>query len=176
MKGMSEREYSAHSGLSRGAVQKAKKTSRLVLFADGSINATASDARYRDLTHPGKARADGGAQASGSADPSAFLKARTVNEVVKAQRAQMRLAKERGELVDRARAEMLVFRLARQERDAWVTWPSRVAALMAAEIGAEMEQASGQKTLIDPAIAQRILERHVRAQLDGLADPSLRLG
>ncbi|MDP1669672.1 hypothetical protein [Phaeovulum sp.] len=176
MKGMSEREYSAHSGLSRGAVQKAKKTSRLVLFADGSINATASDARYRDLTHPGKARADGVAQASGSADPSAFLKARTVNEVVKAQRAQMRLAKERGELVDRARAEMLVFRLARQERDAWVTWPSRVAALMAAEVALGMEKQTGTPVIIEAAILQRVLEAHVRQHLDALADLRVSLG
>jgi hypothetical protein len=40
MKGMSERAYAAKSGLSRGAVQKARKTGRLVLFADGSINAS----------------------------------------------------------------------------------------------------------------------------------------
>ena len=30
-------------------------------------------------------------------------------------------------VIDRARAETLVFRLAREERDAWVTWPARVA-------------------------------------------------
>jgi len=30
MEGMSEREYAAHSSLSRGAVQKARKTGRLV--------------------------------------------------------------------------------------------------------------------------------------------------
>jgi hypothetical protein len=30
----------------------------------------------------------------------------------------------------------VVFRLARQERDTWVTWPARVAALMAPEQGA----------------------------------------
>ena len=39
MEGMSEREYSAHSGLSRGAIQKARKASRLVVYSDGSINA-----------------------------------------------------------------------------------------------------------------------------------------
>ncbi|TCM72022.1 peptidase S49-like protein [Rhodovulum steppense] len=44
-------------------------------------------------------------------------------------------------LVDRARAETLVFSLARQERDTWVTWPTRVAALMAAQLSAEMEKA-----------------------------------
>ncbi len=41
MEGLSERGYSAHSGLSRGAVQKARKTGRLVLFGDRSINAAA---------------------------------------------------------------------------------------------------------------------------------------
>ena len=30
MEGMSEREYSAHSGLSRGAIQKARKSGQLV--------------------------------------------------------------------------------------------------------------------------------------------------
>ena len=36
---MSERAYTAHAGLSRGAIQKARKSGRLVLFADGSIGA-----------------------------------------------------------------------------------------------------------------------------------------
>ena len=45
MQGMSEREYAAHAGLSRGAIQKAKSFGRLMLHADGSIDAAASDAR-----------------------------------------------------------------------------------------------------------------------------------
>jgi hypothetical protein len=49
MEGMSER---AHSGLSRGAIQKARKTGRLVLFGDGSINAAASDVRRAELSDP----------------------------------------------------------------------------------------------------------------------------
>ena len=49
----------------------------------------------------------------------------------------MAIQKKKGALVDRARAEALVFRLARQERDVWVTWPARVAALMAADVAAE---------------------------------------
>lgn len=31
MQGMSERAYAAHAGLSRGAIQKARKSGRLVL-------------------------------------------------------------------------------------------------------------------------------------------------
>ena len=34
MQGMSERQYAAHVGLSRGAIQKAKTAERLVLFAE----------------------------------------------------------------------------------------------------------------------------------------------
>ncbi len=40
--GMSERAYAAHAGISRGAVQKARASGRLVLHADGSIDAPAS--------------------------------------------------------------------------------------------------------------------------------------
>ena len=52
MEGLSERAYAEHAGLSRGAVQKARKNGRLVLFADGSINAAASDARQGAMTDP----------------------------------------------------------------------------------------------------------------------------
>ncbi|NYS26920.1 hypothetical protein HUK65_18375, partial [Rhodobacteraceae bacterium 2376] len=49
---MSERQYAAHVGLSRGAIQKAKEAGRLVLFADGSIDAEASDQRRAAMTDP----------------------------------------------------------------------------------------------------------------------------
>ena len=45
MQGMSERDYAARAGLSRGAIQKAKMAGRLVLHPDGSIDAAGSDAR-----------------------------------------------------------------------------------------------------------------------------------
>ncbi len=57
-----------------------------------------------------------------------FLQAKTANEVLKAQERRIRLQKLKGELIERARALALVFRLAREERDAWVSWPARAAA------------------------------------------------
>ena len=63
-----------------------------------------------------------------------------------------------------------MFRLARQERDVWVTWPTRVAALMAAQLSSDMESASETPVTIETAILQRVLETHVREQLDALAD------
>ena len=176
MEGMSERAYAAHSGLSRGAVQKARKNGRLVLFADGSINAAASDARRGTMTDPDQqmrsrsGSAAGDSAVSGPGDSTSYLKARTALTVYQAQERQLSIQKKKGVLVDRTRAETLVFRLARQERDTWVTWPTRVAALMAAQLSAEMEKASGVPVTIETAILQRVLETHVREQLDALAD------
>jgi hypothetical protein len=187
MKGMSEREYSAHSGISRGAIQKARKAGRLVVYSDGSINAAASDVRRADMTDPdqqrrstgGTGRSGGDSGFSGPADSSSYLKARTALTVYQAQEKQLAIQKRKGTLVDRARAETLVFRLARQERDTWVTWPSRVAALMAAEVAAEVEKQSdnpAKPVTIEAAILQRVLETHVRAQLEALADLRVSLG
>ncbi|MBC7163814.1 MAG: hypothetical protein H5U15_02300 [Roseovarius sp.] len=172
MEGMSERAYAAHAGLSRGAVQKARKNGRLVLFADGSINAAASDARRGAMTDPDQQMRSRGGEGmiSGPGDTSSYIKARTALTVYMAQDKQIAIQKKKGVLVDRARAETLVFRLARQERDSWVTWPTRVAALMAAQLSAETESASGTPVLIETAILQRVLETHVREQLDALAD------
>jgi len=178
MEGMSEREYSVHSGLSRGAIQKARKAGRLVAYRDGSINAAASDVRRAEMTDPDQRRRSTGGDSGfyGPADSSSYLKARTALTVYQAQDKQLAIQKRKGTPVDRARAETLVFRLARQERDAWVTWPSRVAALMAAEVAAEVEQQSGNPVMIEAAILQRVLETHVRAQLDALADLRVSLG
>ena len=185
MEGMSEREYSAHSGLSRGAIQKARKAGRLVVYTDGSINAAASDARRSEMTDPDQQRrSTGGGDSgfSGPADSSSYLKARTALTVYQAQERQLAIQKKKGTLIDRARAEALAFRLARQERDVWVTWPARVAALMAAQIAAELENQSGKPVqperpvMIEAAILQRVLEAHVREQLAALADLRVSLG
>ena len=188
MQGMSERQYAAHVGLSRGAIQKAKETGRLVLHADGSINAAASDARRAETTDPSKTRKppapklkpvpeaavaavgetlrEEGLAAPAGSGGMTFLQAKTANEVLKAHERRIRLQKLKGELVDRARAETLMFRLAREERDAWVTWPGRVAALMASENAAALDG----EVEIGAAVMQKVLETHVRAQLDSLAE------
>lgn len=200
MQGMSERQYAAHVGLSRGAIQKAKEAGRLVLFGDGSIDAAASDQRRSALTDPSKSRAvpketaapkpklkpvpeaavaavgetlrDEGLPAPSAAGGTTFLQAKTANEVLKAQERRLRLQKLKGELVDKARAETLMFRLAREERDAWVTWPARVAALMASELAAVLNE----EVTVEAALMQKVLEAHVRAQLDSLADIRTGLG
>jgi hypothetical protein len=71
---------------------------------------------------------------SGPGQAMTFMQARTANEVMKAQERRVRLQRMKGELVDRAKAVAQVFKLAREERDAWTNWPARVAAVMAAEL------------------------------------------
>ena len=186
MEGMSERQYAARVGLSRGAIQKAKATGRLVLHVDGSVNAEASDARraesdgpvqdqktarteaqtrprgggLRCRRHPARTRARRAACRQRHHVPAGQDRERGAEGAGTPHSAQ----KLKGELIERTRALSLVFRLARQERDVWVNWPSRAAALMAADLG------------VEPAAMQKILEKHVRAQLDGLAEvrPDLR--
>jgi hypothetical protein len=200
MQGLSERQYATHVGLSRGAIQKAKDAGRLVLFADGSIDAAASDERRSAMTDPAKSRTspsapkptapklkpvpeaavasvgetlrEEGLPAPVAGGGTTFLQAKTANEVLKAQERRIRLQKLKGELVDKARAETLMFRLAREERDAWVTWPARVAALMASELAAALD---GEVT-VEAALMQKVLEAHVRAQLDSLAEIRTGLG
>jgi hypothetical protein len=211
--GMSERQYAAHAGITRGAVSKARLFGRLVLHPDGSIDAGRSDQRRETTTDPSQQRGrhapaaarpeaagvSGGPEAR-SGQPGAagqrpaglrpvpqaavgavaetlreqglpspegkidFMAARTANEVLKARLRRMELQQKEGELVDRARATALVFRLARQERDVWLGWPARVAALMAAELG------------VGAHALQTVLETHVREHLGSLAEvrPELR--
>jgi hypothetical protein len=66
--------------------------------------------------------------------------ARTANEVLKAQESRLRLEERKGKLVDKARALLLVHRLAKEEREAIVAWPARVAAEMAAEHGVDVHR------------------------------------
>lgn len=199
MEGMSERQYAAHVGLSRGAIQKAKESGRLVQHADGSIDAIASDARRAAMTDPAKQRRskaaaapatpklkpvpdtalsavgetlrDEGLPAPVSGGGTTFVQARTANEVLKAQERKLKLAQLKGELIDRNRAVGLVFRLAREERDAWVTWPARAAALMASELGVMIADHGA----LEPAMMQKVLEAHVRAQLESLAEARIDL-
>jgi hypothetical protein len=192
MQGMSERQYAAHVGLSRGAIQKAKAAGRLVLHEDGSIDAAASDKRRTETTDPSKTRKPPAPKLKpvpeaavaavgdtlreqGLAVPpvgggTTFLQAKTANEVLKAQERRIRLQRLKGELVDRTRAETLMFRLAREERDTWVNWPARAAALMAAELSASCRDATGSQITVEPAAMQKVLEKHVRAHLDELAE------
>jgi len=148
--GLSIRAYARHRGVTDTAVHKAIRAGRITPEPDGTIdsdradrdwarNSIAPKAGTRTQAVKVAAPADGGVAPSsptGSGGTS-LLQARTVNEVVKAQTNKVRLARLKGELVDRPQAIAHVFKLARSERDAWLNWPARVSAQMAAKLGVE---------------------------------------
>lgn len=90
-----------------------------------------------------------------SAGTTSLLQARTVNEVIKAQRNKVKLAAEKNELVDRAQAVAHVFKLARSERDAWLNWPARICAELASDFGAD---AHAMHVALDAAVREHLQE------------------
>lgn len=66
-----------------------------------------------------------------------------------------------GELIELALARRILFEEARAARDAWLNWPNRYAALMAAELG--VEQAD--------RVAE-VLSLYVHKQISALGEPS----
>ncbi len=160
--GLSIRAYARHRGVTDTAVHKAIRSGRIQAQADGTIDPDQADAQWaRNTSAPrtgtqqatvkvkaqetdsgeGQRHAAGaasklgaGAGGTGGSGGTSLLQARTVNEVVKAQTNKVRLARLKGELIDRPQAIAHVFKLARSERDAWLNWPARVSAQMAAKL------------------------------------------
>ncbi|MFM2240416.1 MAG: hypothetical protein RJA69_1790 [Pseudomonadota bacterium] len=184
--GLSIRAYARHRGVSHVAVKKAIDTGRITPLPDGTIDPVVADAQWAANTTPNRRSVTGEArevpqapaavreipQASSkvvreTADPpppalstggTSLLQARTVNEVVKAQTNKVRLARLKGELVDRSQAVAHVFKLARAERDAWLNWPARISAQMAAGLG------------VEPHVLHVALDAAVRQQLQDLGE------
>jgi hypothetical protein len=190
--GLSRRAYARHRGVAENAVRKALASGRISIEPDGTIDPVKADAAWARATDPAQQRKRREPQPAETAAPSAtrpvpiaavdavretlreagetpaaggmnYVAARTANEVIKAQERRIRLGKLKGDLVDRNRAIASVFSLARRERDAWVQWPARVAALMAAELR------------VDPHVMETVLEQHVRRHLAELSDVRVEL-
>jgi hypothetical protein len=190
----SNRELARQLGVSETAVRRAERAGRIRREPDGSWDLAKVTAAWASNTDPVQQRGepstrDGSRRAARrtvkpvpeaavgavrdtlrehgepiAAGAMTFMQARTANEVLKAQERRLRLQQMKGELVDRAKAVAQVFRLARDERDAWVNWPARVAAMIAAELE------------VDPHQLHTVLERQVRDHLAELAEvrPNLR--
>jgi hypothetical protein len=190
----SNRELARQIGVSETAVRRAEKAGRIKREPDGSWDPARVKAAWADNTDPAQQRParsgrpavkrrslkpvpeaalgavrdtlreHGEPIAAGPGQAMTFMQARTADEVLKAQERRLRLQQMKGEIVDRAKAVAQVFRLARDERDAWVNWPARVAAIIAAELE------------VDPHRLHTVLERQVRDHLAELAEvrPSLR--
>jgi hypothetical protein len=177
MRTSSNRELARQIGVSETAVRRAEKAGRIRREPDGAWDLAKVKIAWARNTDRSQQRRQHGAMkpvpvaALGAvretlrehgepiaAGAMTFMQARTANEVLKAQERRVRLQRMKGELVDRAKAVAQVFRLARDERDAWVNWPARVGAIIAAELEVDAHKLHG------------VLERHVREHLNELAE------
>ena len=163
--GLSIRAYARHRGVSHVAVIKAIEAGRITQEADGTINPEQADREWAQNTaSPHKKNpmqnhtTAESVSTTSSPNGTSLLQARTVNEVVKAQTNKVRLAQLKGELVDRPQAIAHVFKLARTERDAWLNWPARISAQLAAKLD------------VDPHAMHVALEAAVREHLQELGE------
>ena len=181
--GLSIRAYARHRGVSHVAVKKAIDTGRIAQETDGTLDPERADREWEQNTAsprkpspapkvsaaPKPPRSVTQEPATESPTPlstggSSLLQARTVNEVVKAQTNKVRLARLKGDLVDRSQAIAHVFRLARTERDAWLNWPARISAQMAAKLEVD---AHALHIAIEAAVREHLMELgELRARVD----------
>mgnify|MGYP000063569344 FL=1 len=178
---MSMRAYARYRGISEGAVRKAVITGRITANADGTLDVDRTNEEWRRNTDPTQQRGEHrpvpneaiasvretlgdtmGTQAP-SLSGTTLLQARTANEVLKAQTNKVRLARLKGDLVDRAQAVAHVYKLARTQRDAWLNWPARVSAQLASELD------------VDAHLMHQLLELAVREHLQDLGDVAVRI-
>lgn len=142
------------------------RISEVVADRAANVDATRSHRRKPTVSAPDSSPDSSGPDATAPAAPDApspFHLARTDKEAWTARLRRLEFEQKEGRLVDAERVRTSVFAIAREERDAWVNWPARVAPLMAATLGVD-------------AVALAVeLERHVRDHLSERALPRLRL-
>lgn len=175
--GLSIRAYARHRGVTDTAVHKAIRAGRITPEPDGTLDPAKADQEWARNTEAPKTGTTHRATKVFTKEPSpepsgvttgssgtSLLQARTVNEVVKAQTNKVRLARLKGELIERAQAIAHVFTLARAERDAWLNWPARISAAMAAQLGVDPHSLH---VALDTAVREHLRELgELRPRLD----------
>ena len=180
--GLSIRAYARHRGVSHVAVKKAIDSGRITPEPDGTIEPNRADLEWARNTVSARKAAPINATPTAVESPRArsqeteaaapplstggasLLQARTVNEVVKAQTNKVRLAQLKGDLVGRSQAIAHVFRLARTERDAWLNWPARISAQMAAKLEIDAHELH---VALESAVRDHLIELgELRARVD----------
>lgn len=175
--GVSRRRFAELDGCSETLVRRALSQGKLIAFDDGTIDPALAGTPWRKANATANsANIANSADGSGRPEPEALGKLLSYadaqrlkeNNLAKKEGYQALLRKleheiKSGRLVDAEQVRKDVTDISRVERDAWINWPSRVAPLIAATIGAD-------------AVALAVeMERHVREHLGERAEPRLRL-
>lgn len=151
-------------GVTSAAVTKAIREGRIDEEPDGSIDYEKARRQWVKNTNP---RKDGGHQPQASTGPS-LAAANAAVRAFDAQIKRLRLQQMAGTLVNRERANRLVFAFARQIRDAWISWPARIAPRITADLLSHIREGG--------ELSQRhiniLLDKYVHEHLTELAESS----
>ena len=128
------RAYARHRGVSLAAVQHAIKAKRITRRSDGLIDVEEADQEWDRNTAPTQQTVVT-ANEPLAANPNAveYSRARAVRENYLARLAKFDFEVRTGKLVDKAEVEVAAFNRFRMFRDAMLTIPDRMAAVLAAE-------------------------------------------
>lgn len=165
---VSQADYARHRKVTRKTVTMWKQ-SGLLAMVDGKVDLRESDKRIAahglrdraaakdsDNDEPiDDAALESLAELFGGDDAGLSKReAERVKENFLAKKHRLDYLQKSGKLVDRTEIEKKIFEKARIERDAWLNWPVRIAAVLAAELR------------IDKNVMMVTLEKHVRAHLE----------
>jgi hypothetical protein len=85
--------------------------------------------------------------------PGTLSQHRARYEAARAREKELKVKQLEGSLVDRQKAAALFFEMGKRTRESWEQWPSRVAAMIAAELG------------VEPHPVEQVLTKHVKEHL-----------
>lgn len=144
---MGLREYARHRGVSLTAVQKACAQGRISKLQDGKIDPEAADQAWKRNTvnpklpapvaapgpEPKKAATVVQPQIVDAEEPGSLVAWRAKREQFAAKKAELDYLERTGELIDRDQIKTAAFQRGRVVREALLSIPDRVAALIASK-------------------------------------------
>ena len=177
---MNQSQYAQHSGVDRKTIGRWIKAGRFIVMAGELINVEASDAalsKNRDGKDPRASNAKkknsipkGDESVNEIEDEAKVIilteganlpreEAARVRENYMALLAKLQYEKDSGQTIELVAAEEVLFSAFRQQRDAWMNWPSRVAPLMAADMDVPADRMT------------EVLIEHVHKHISVLGEP-----
>ena len=164
---ITQAELGKRLGITKQAVGDLKSHGKIVMRTRQGkqlVAYNATLAKLEDTLHPSYSRkalkaVNGGDEPEEEpAEHISLGEAQRRKAVAAAALAELELAEKMGSLVDRAAVEKRVFEMARQTRDALLNFPTRYAAVMAADLG------------VDAGRVNVAIEKRLKEYLGSLAD------
>lgn len=182
---MNQTDYAIHAGVDRKTIGRWIKKGLYIVFDGDDIDVEktdralamlrdSKDGRTTNAVRNKKTPATRMVESDDEPDPLDVIiqndaglsleEARRIKENYLAALTRLEYQQKEGELVEMSVAEEVLFSAFRQQRDSWLNWPSRVAPLMAADLGVPAERMT------------EVLVEHVHKHISVLGEPEFNPG